>query len=309
MVRRTRSYRQVEALAIADMHLSHTAPAARSNEPDWYVAMSRYIEQLREMRTRYGSPPVLCAGDIFDRWDSPPELINWATENLPPMFAIPGQHDMPHHNADEMKKSAFRTLCDTRTIISVDDRTKLGSSLEVYGFPWGTQPKARRPRKRRSGRAQVALVHKYVWKGNASYVEAPAEQHYGRLAGPLFGYDVAIFGDNHKRFVSRVGACSVVNCGCFIPRRWDERLQKPAVSLIWSDGNVSVETLGVEEDKWVDRQPDERLEQSPEMKELVAELQKINPDSLDFREVMKAVLGDNKVGEKTKAVLRELLGV
>ena len=54
--------------------------------------MQRSLEQIRDLQKEFDCP-VICAGDIFDKWNSPPELINFAYDNLPEIYAIPGQHD------------------------------------------------------------------------------------------------------------------------------------------------------------------------------------------------------------------------
>ena len=94
------------ALVCSDIHLCHTRPTSRSAEPDWYEAMARRLHQVDEIAS-YQQVPVLCAGDVFDRWNSPPELINFAIKNMPPMWAVPGQHDLPHHRLDEVHRSGL----------------------------------------------------------------------------------------------------------------------------------------------------------------------------------------------------------
>ena len=84
------------AVAISDVHLSHTPPPARSEEPDWYEAMRRPLKQV-EYIARRNEVPIICAGDLFHRWWSPPPLVNFAIKTCPKMFAIPGQHDLQYH--------------------------------------------------------------------------------------------------------------------------------------------------------------------------------------------------------------------
>ena len=107
---------RVVAIACADIHLQHTAPICRSGEPDWYAAMARPLEELRGLQENYDCP-ILCAGDVFNHWNNcPPELINWAIKHLPKMYAIPGQHDLPQHRLDDVRKSAYWTMVEAGVI-------------------------------------------------------------------------------------------------------------------------------------------------------------------------------------------------
>lgn len=98
----------VIAVLCSDIHLCHTCPPARSNEPNWYDAMARTLDELAGIASHY-YVPILCAGDVFDRWNSPPELINFAIKHLPPMHCIPGQHDLPNHSLEDIRRSAYST--------------------------------------------------------------------------------------------------------------------------------------------------------------------------------------------------------
>jgi hypothetical protein len=55
---------KVIAILCADLHLSHKPPIARSNEPCWYTAMKRQLNELSNLSQKWEAP-VLCAGDVF----------------------------------------------------------------------------------------------------------------------------------------------------------------------------------------------------------------------------------------------------
>jgi len=127
----------VIAILCSDIHLCHTPPVARSAEPDWYVAMERQLDELRAVAEQHGAP-IVCAGDIFDRWNSPPELINFAIQSSPKMHSIPGQHDLPHHRYEDMQRSAYWTLVAAGVLTDLGTVPKVVSNwLAVHPFPWG----------------------------------------------------------------------------------------------------------------------------------------------------------------------------
>src|SRR5262245_60331644 len=96
------------AIVASDLHLSHKAPSARA-EKDWYEVMTEHLTELNQLKYKL-KVTVLYAGDIFDTWDSPAELINFALLYLPRGYAIAGQHDLPHHQMSSIEKSALFTL-------------------------------------------------------------------------------------------------------------------------------------------------------------------------------------------------------
>ena len=61
----------VIAILCSDVHLSDKPPVARSTEPNWMKAQEHVLVQVNDLAKTY-SCPVVCAGDIFDKWDSSP---------------------------------------------------------------------------------------------------------------------------------------------------------------------------------------------------------------------------------------------
>jgi len=302
------------AILIADLHLCHTPPSARSVESDWYGVMGRTLDELRELVDYYGKPPVICAGDIFDKWNSSPQLINFAINYLPRMYAIPGQHDLPLHNYDDLEKSAYQTLVEAGKIVnlppgepctlnSTEGPSKRG--LAIVGFPYGFEIK--KFTGDADGALKVAVIHSYIWARACSYPGAPKEQRVGGYKKQLNGYDVAVFGDNHHCFESKAGGCLVWNCGTLMRRKMDEKHLTPSVGVLYEDGSVEVKLISTSsEDKFAD--PIEDLpETSIEMREFLQELSSLEKDSWDFAEAVKRYMEGNRLGSDTKKVLLEAL--
>lgn len=298
---------RVIAILISDIHLSHVAPVARSAEPDWYVAMARPLRQVKKLAEKHECP-VLCAGDIFDNWRSPPELINFAISELPVVFAIPGQHDLPMHRYEDMKKSAYWTLVEVGIIEDVGkgfygDKQGIG----LFGFPWGHKVKWEED-DLSPDVVRLALIHRYLWtKEIGGYPGAPADQNVAALEDRLAGYDVAVFGDNHLPFQAKSGDCIVVNCGCLIPRKSDERKLEPSAWLLMDDGRVKRHKLDTSEDRWLE--PDEaeaKERENPGLDDFVAGLEELEADRLDFRDDLLRYA--ENVRPEVKQVIMEVIG-
>src|SRR5262245_45393768 len=130
---------QTKAIAIfaSDLHLSEKAPVARSAEPDWFAAQQRHLVELAELQDRVDAP-IFYAGDIFDKSNPSPRLINWAIDHLPRGYAIPGQHDLPFHRLEDIKDSGYWTLCRTTVLTNIQDTITLDlGKILVRAFPWG----------------------------------------------------------------------------------------------------------------------------------------------------------------------------
>ncbi len=312
----------VVALLCADLHLSHNAPTARSAEPDWYVAQGRVLHELGELQEVH-NVPILFAGDLFDSWRSPPELINFALRALPTMYCIPGQHDLPYHDRGEVVKSAYWTLVLAGKIKNLDyGLIPKGlipkNKLIVYPFTWGWDvgPWEVGPADKgmgggydySEGDLHIAVTHEFCWMPGHTYPGAPPAKELTKLGSKLKGYDVAVFGDNHSHFASRVGDCNVWNCGCLIRRKRDERKYKPTVGLLYSDGHIEPHFLDTSEDEWLDEELVEVGEDFVEMGDFLSELELLDSASRDFKEAIHRYLREHDVRDLTRKILVEGVG-
>jgi DNA repair exonuclease SbcCD nuclease subunit len=292
----------VIALAIADIHLSHRPPLARCEEPDWYKAMQRPLNELQALAEKY-DVPVLCAGDVFHRWDACPELINFAIDHLPKMYSVPGQHDLPHHSHDDIQKSAYMTLVKAKVLtplfahgIQIDFKT---GTARVCGFGW-KEPVAYPPVHQS---LNIAVVHEYTWKKGYGHPEAvrPLEDGFPKKYSE---YDVIITGDNHKSFDYIYARRHLFNAGSLMRRASDQIDHKPRVGLIHSDGTVTSHYLDISKDKISKATVEEEIKEHG-LGAFLEELKSLNSSSLDFAEVL--MRAGEKHGPNVLAILAAAL--
>lgn len=291
----------VIAIAVADIHLQHVAPICRAEEPDWYAAMARPLEALRDLQEKHNCP-ILCAGDVFDNWNSRPELVNFAIAHLPEMWAVPGQHDLPAHNLDHVEKSAYWTLVMAGVIKPLAEWQIDGGM--VYGFPWGveiTPPKE-------NGGINICVAHKYVWIKGHSFTGAPEDRRVNAVKG-LTNFDVCVFGDNHSGFLTRIGTrTNVFNCGTFMRRRSDEADYLPQVGLIYSDGSVVPHLLDISRDILDSTKVEPSVDQARlDAQEFLAQLNGLSETSLDFRAAIMQQISAGGVRPAVCKVLTKIL--
>jgi len=306
--------KKVHAIFCSDIHLSETAPPARSTEPDWMLAQWRMIQQLNGLKSDLNCP-IICAGDVFDRHNPSPALINWAIAHLPKMIAVPGQHDLSHHRYEDIQRSAYWTLVMAGVIenlspecyggpicgTSIDD----SASAWLFGFPWDCEPIP--VEKEDNAALKIAVSHRFVWSHGKGYAGAPQDRLDGPTAEMYGGYDVAVFGDNHQGFM-RPTEPTIFNCGCLIRRKANEREYKPRVGLLMGDGHVETHFLDLSGDVWAD-QPDEEPEMAEtleELREFIAELKDADVGIVDFEDSVHRWLAEYDCSDPVRKILLEV---
>lgn len=291
------------AILISDLHLQLNKPVARE-EKDWMEVQADKLDRVYRLAEEHAIP-VICAGDIFDRWNSPPELINFAIKFLPRvMYAVPGQHDLPLHNYDDRRKSAYWTLCMTQRIQNLYGIHGPFQGITITGFPWGVPIT---PCERKDNTIQIAVIHQYVWKEGCGHTLASDAQRASKLKAQLKGYDVALFGDNHKNFVEKVGDCTVFNHGCFIPRKSDERNYKPRIGILMSDGSLTFEAQDTSKDLWAPIAEAKKKESDGNMQRIISELQDLGATGLDFKEAVKRYSASKNIAKPVQDIINQLL--
>ncbi len=292
---------QVVAIACADIHLCLTPPPARKNEPDWFATMKRPLDQLRKLSSHHKAP-IIYAGDIFDSPRPSLELVNWALEHLPPGFAVPGNHDLPHHSYDEIKKSAYWTMCLHGKIHNLEPgKATAINDIVLYGFPCDF-PVTPCPEPIKEFALQVAVIHAYIWQKGYSYQGATQDSYLKSWYSRLKGYEVAIFGDNHIHFHKD----SVWNCGSLMRRRIDQRDYQPSVGLICANGMIDRFDLDCSDDIFCE-EAKESKEGSLDLSSFVEGVDSLGDVSLDFPMAIQHGLEDSKVRQEVKTVVLKCL--
>lgn len=294
------------AIVISDLHLSLLQPACRADK-DWMNVQASYLARVKMIaeHSSSGKLPILCAGDIFDRWNAPPELINFALKHLPDdMISVPGQHDLPNHRVDQIHRSGYGVLVAAGKIRDLSGK-KTGNmgGFVVHGFGWG-QPV--QPLQETAHLLQVALIHQYCWMENKSYPGAPPGANIGAFKKKLKGYDVAVFGDNHLSFTAQCGNCNIINVGGFIRRKSDEITRQPCIGIIYEDGTVKRKKLDTSIDVFHDK-PKDRPEVPLDLKQFINELEGLGEHGLNFIEAVENHLRNEEVDPETKAILLQAI--
>jgi UDP-2,3-diacylglucosamine pyrophosphatase LpxH len=310
--------KDVRALLVSDLHLSQNRPPAR-NDSDWFAAMERPLKQLTKLQEQYQyDVPILIPGDVFETWKSTPELINWAIAFLPNrIYAVPGNHDLPYHSFDELRKSPFWTLMRAKKIeLLMPGQPVAIGDLVLHGFPHGFPVK---PNSNPHTLAlDVAVIHSFIWTKKTGYTngKTPEEFRLKNYKEKLRGYNVAVFGDNHSPFNAKFTyeddtVCRVHNCGTLIRRDSNEIDLKPSIGLLLSDATILRQFIDVADDEFVDASKLEKLisgSKEIDLVEFVDELKKDRGKDFDFSQVVLKWIRENQTNPNVKRLLLGAIG-
>lgn len=307
------------AVCLSDIHLTERPPVARSAEPDWLAAQKRVLDEVDRvshtvgLNTRpmadLGRLPVIIAGDVFDRWNPSPLLLNWTIENLPRCWAVPGQHDLRHHSYEDIEATGYWNLVLADVIQNVDPtcvspvEVKEGS-LVLHGFPWGHDLEPYSGGEPHFDEMNVAVVHHYVWDIGHGHPGASRDDAADRIQEKLAGYDAIIAGDNHKGFQTG----RLFNCGTLLRRKADEINYRPQVGILRADGSVVPYRLDTSQDKFADPDLVTRILKDQgaglDAAEFVEDLEQLGEAGVDF---VEAVLGMMRKHDLAAGVRRRVL--
>lgn len=299
------------AIFVADIHLSHKPPVWRSAEPDWYAAMARPLKELSDLQNKL-SVPILCAGDIFNKWNAPAELINFAIDHLPKMYAVAGQHDLPNHSLKEIHKSAFWTLVQSETLLEMYELYEHDYGFAPYFYSYG-QKIVSNPEKIKQ--LKVCLAHQYVWTKGYSYQTASEEYHIKAQKGVLKEYDVCVFGDNHQCFECTLSykkskhKTKVWNCGSLMRRHSDQIDYKPRLAILYDNGCFDFHYLDISKDKYLVVDDIKTDNPTIDMSSVIKELEKLGDSELDFEDAVKSYLKNKGINKTISDVLLKAMGL
>jgi len=294
------------AIFISDLHLSLTAPIWRSEEPNWFEAMERPLKEIRDLQEEYDIP-VFCAGDIFHVYYCTPELINFALEALPErLYAIPGNHDLPDHNLNELRRSAFWTLVQSHKITCLAEYETADYYMNLVPYGQAIKP----PPDRVQDKTRILLTHRYVWIDGFNYKGATEESRASNQKD-VFSYDISVFGDNHTPFTIRNKSHLLWNCGTIIRRRKDEGTYKPCIGLLTGrpEAGLTIEPyfLSTEQDKHLENVDQTVETDNIDLSLFIRELEKLGDTNFDFTAAVKKYIQEHKPKKSIQDILYKVI--
>ena len=223
-----------DIIDIADVHLRDDPPRCREDE-FWQTQWEK-IKWIRKLSEKYPHATVLCAGDLTHHWKSSPELISKAIQELPPMLVVPGQHDLPEHSLQNLRRSTLLAICCGRpdiqllhsghTVALFDDN----NDVLVHGYGYHQSWDGEETHK---NQFNILLWHKMVWHRKEPFPGAGIGNEDKRIIQSLKGqFNLVITGDNHQPFVYEKDKTTLINAGSVMRTEVGQMDHKPRAYLI-----------------------------------------------------------------------------
>lgn len=298
------------AVLCGDIHLSHDPPIARGeNRHEWYSWQLSQIDQLKEIANDL---PIVCSGDVFDKWNSPSELVNFAIRNLPEMWAVPGQHDLRNHSYADVTHTSYGTLLESGTIKNLHpgDTHKISKNLIAQGFPWGVPISPRNDSNDSANCIFLAVVHQYVWY-RSSYPGANPDDNLENLRKRFRGFHGAVIGDNHRGTNLQLDGRSFFLNGTFMRRKSDEKSYKCQIGILYLDGSIKKRYLNPIDEQW--RETTDEIvaagiaKSGVAIAEFLTTIRELGDLALDFQEAIQAYLKTSKIPTAVKKAVLEIM--
>ena len=286
------------AILSADWHIRAGTPICRTDD-FWTAQWSKVIEVFK-LADRY-KIPIIIAGDVGHRPQWPDHLESKFVEifnafGCPHIYCIPGQHDLPNHNLENIDKSAFHLMKIVGCFRSSFPVSR--EFFQLHGFPYGK--KLKKPLKAESGLKQVAIWHHMVigdrklWPGQV----ADTARHILKK-NPFF--DLIVTGDNHLPFVEKIGDMLLVNPGSLTRQTAAQYDHKPRVYL-WYPESMTVEPFffPVKQSDVTREHIIEKKSVDERLRVFVKSLQSHQEVGLSFEKNLYKFIQDNRISKKVE---------
>lgn len=278
----------------ADWHIRNTKPRCRIDE-DWIETQKKALNQVAEI-CKNKKASLMIIGDIFhSNSDTSFECINMIqnlSNRIGGIYILAGNHDLLYHSSANIHKSAIGILLQSENVFKIKDYS---DEFSAYNFD---EERKEMP---------YMFIHTLTIpsKDKSEFIECETPESL------LEKYPRAkwIFtGDYHKNFVYENKGRYVINSGCLIRQVSDMKNYQCGVYYVDTDKEIIEFIPIIDDEELVDDEyitiRDEREER---IENFVNKLKDVESVSLDFIDNIEKALLVNKIDDKLKDCIKELI--
>lgn len=280
----------------ADWHIRNTRPRCRIDE-DWIKTQQKALNQIAEICENKNAP-LMVVGDIFNsNSDTSFECINMVqklADRIGGIYILAGNHDLPYHSSENIDKSAIGVLLQSENVFKIEDYS------DEFSAPNFDEERNPMP---------YMFIHTLTIpsKDKPDFIECETPESL------LEKYPTAkwIFtGDYHRNFVYEEDGRYVINSGCLIRQVSDMKDYQCGVYFVDTEKEIIefipiIDNEELVNDEYIIRE-NEREER---IESFVNKLKDVESVSLDFIDNVEKALLVNKIDEKLKDCIKELLEI
>lgn len=281
----------VDAICTSDWHMMEGNPPCRKD--NHRKAQLSKIKQIKKLQKKYNCK-IFNAGDIFEHWKATPELINICLDYFPKIISVAGQHDLPQHNYENIKKSAYYSLAKAGVLLHRDKQISWNTFKKPYYF--------------KLKRRRIVIAHMLVWDKEMPFPNCPAPQ-VNKVFKMFPKADLIITGDNHQTFVSKKGKRILVNPGSLTRHKADQENHRPCIFLYDARTNtVKKHYLKIKKNVISREHIDLIYEKEKRKQEFLSELENGWIPELSFEDNIEKALKENDIRKGIKKHIRKWMG-
>ena len=297
-------------IVTADWHLRSQRPRCRLDD-DWISTQKKALDQILRYANEFDAS-VICIGDIFHSTnETTNEIINMVQEFAIELQVIGGQfyilagnHDLPQHNLDNINRSAFQILLNSRNIseiIQLDHTVDMG---EISAANFGDKD---------DENAEIIFKHVLCFPENAKLPPSDKIVKPSELFEQFTNAKYIFTGDYHRQFVyenKKKKIQMLVNPGCLLRQAADMIDYEPSVIFVtFLDGELKFKSLPIKDDEKMitDEYIETMQERNSRIDAFIERIKDNKSITFDFLENVHNLLKDNEIKDDVKNIIFELL--
>lgn len=278
----------------ADWHIRNTKPRCRIDE-DWIKTQQKALNQIAEICENKNAP-LMVVGDIFNsNSDTSFECINMVqklADYIGGIYILAGNHDLPYHSSENIDKSAIGVLLQSENVFKIEDYS------DEFSAP-------------NFDEERNSMLYMFIHTLTIPSKDKPEFIECETPESLLEKYPTAkwIFtGDYHKNFVYKKDGRYVINPGCLIRQVSDMKDYQCGVYFVDTEKEIIefipiIDNEELVNDEYIIREN----EREGRIESFVNKLKDVESVSLDFIDNVEKALLVNKIDEKLKDCIKELI--
>lgn len=278
------------ALCCADLHMREDQPLART---DNYQEILGYKFTHLLGTAQKNNVPILCAGDFFHKAKTSKQfeigIVQVIEQSNIEFFIIPGNHDLPYHNLDNLNNSSLGILNLSKQINVLSQELDSMFSFNIKGI-------------------KIGMIHSLIHRDNPLKVEGKTISTKAKtLLKKHPDLDVIISGDNHESFIAEHEGRLLINPGSMMRMTAAQIDHKPSMVLLYDDLSYEIIYFPIEKGV-IDRSHIEKKDNyDMRMDKFIKKISDKEKISVSFEENLYNYMRANKIRKPVEELLLEVI--
>jgi DNA repair exonuclease SbcCD nuclease subunit len=300
----------VAYIVTSDWHLRSTRPRCRLDN-DWLETQKTALAHVAAYAEQYKAD-VIVLGDIFHSTNETTneviglvqEFALMLKEGALGLYILAGNHDLPQHNLDNIHRSAFQILLNSKNIFHLD-RLKLNDgrhSLKVSAVNFGAVDLLD---------ADIVFKHILCFPENEKIPPSDKIVKPSELFAQFENAKYIFTGDYHRQFVyNKAKTKKLLNPGCLLKQAVDMIDYEPSVFLIdFEDGELTYKICPIPDNEKLvtDEYLETEKERNSRIEAFIERIKENEAVTFDFIENVHNLMRNNKFDNELKNVILGLM--